>query len=132
MRERLNRWMMGRYGTDQLSRCMFLTALVLFIISCFISLHRIPYAIAWVLMIWGYIRVMSRNTSARYAENQKYLQITGRIRRFFTVRKSRFDQRGIYKFYKCPTCKQTVRVPKGRGRIQITCPKCHAEFIKKS
>ena len=75
---------------------------------------------------------LSRNVSKRYEENQRYLNAKYRAVVKKNNLKKRWAQRSTYRFFKCPQCKQTVRVPKGRGKICITCPKCKTEFIKKS
>ncbi|MCR4842124.1 MAG: hypothetical protein K5840_02555 [Eubacterium sp.] len=136
MRQKLTQFMMGRYGTDDFSRFMLIAWVVVYIAE--IAASRIAGSgsiiatVLWVLtiflVIYNIFRTFSRNTSARLAENQKYLETVGRIKKFF----SRMGQRRYYHFYKCPTCRQTIRVPRGHGRIEITCPKCRSHFIKKS
>lgn len=133
MRQKLARFMIGRYGTDQLSRTMLIVALIAILVASLgFKGSRIVYYIAVILLFGSYFRMFSRNISKRYAENQKFLAKTAGIRNYFRVQKSRFAQRKVYRFYHCPQCNQTVRVPRGRGRIAITCPKCKLEFIKKS
>lgn len=131
MREKLSRFMMGRYGTDSLNKCLLGVSMLLLIISLFIG-RTLLYTVALALLIYSYFRMFSRNTAARMAENDKYLRVTERVRRLFRVNKLRFEQRGAYRFFKCPGCGQQVRVPKGRGRIMITCPKCRVSFEKTS
>lgn len=135
MREKIQRFMIGRYGVDDLGRVLSGTVLVCFLISMFsflVPVFAIFYWIGIALMIYSFFRMFSRNTSKRYAENQKFLnwQYQGVVKR--NQAKTRFAQRKIYRFYKCPQCSQKVRVPKGKGKICITCPKCRTEFVKKS
>ena len=120
MREKIQRFMIGRYGADELAKAQSIAALVLLFLSMFSRLG-IFYWLAIALMIYSTWRMFSKNISARYAENQKYLNY-----------RYQMAQRKNYRFYKCPQCKQKVRVPKGRGKICITCPKCRTEFVKKS
>ena len=131
MREKFERFMAGRYGADELSKAQNVVALVLLVISIFTRMG-IFYWLAIALIIYETFRTFSKNISKRYQENQQYLnyryKLTVKIDRY----KKRFQQRKIYRFYKCPQCKQTVRVPRGRGKICITCPKCRTEFVKKS
>jgi ssDNA-binding Zn-finger/Zn-ribbon topoisomerase 1 len=105
--------------------------MVLFLISM-LSHLGILYWAGLALIIYTYWRMMSKNVSKRYAENQKFLN----IRYQWTVKRNNIKklwaQRGMYRFYRCPQCRQTVRVPKGKGKICITCPKCRTEFVKKS
>lgn len=134
MRERFEKFMEGRYGMDELSRFTDIAALILLIVSLFIkgSTGRILFYIAAVLIIWSYLRIFSRNTQKRYAENERFLSLTGRIRSGFSDRRRRKQQNKIYRYFNCPGCGQRVRVPRGKGKICITCPKCREEFIRKS
>lgn len=131
MGEKLRRFMMGRYGMDSLNKLIFVITLILLAVIWFFP-NRIAELLFWILIVVGYFRCFSRNIPARYAENQKYLRSTEKIRSFFRKKKYRFDQRKTYCFFKCPKCKQQVRVPKGKGKINIRCPKCGEQFVKKS
>lgn len=130
-REKMQQFMYGRYGNDQLSRVYLGITLVLLVLSLFTH-WTIFYIAGIVLLIYCYYRMFSKNITRMSAQNQKYLN----FRYGLAVRrqkvKTRMQQRRVYHFYKCPQCKQKVRVPKGHGKICITCPKCRAEFIRKS
>ena len=131
MRERMQGFMAGRYGTDQLSKLILWISLACLAVSMFTRLN-VFYILGLVLLIYTYYRMFSRNVAKRYEENQKYLN----WRYGFAVRKNKrkvhWEQRKIYRFYKCPQCRQKVRVPKGKGKVAITCPKCRMEFVRKS
>ena len=131
MRRRLEEFMQGRYGADEFSRFIMAVTLVLLILNMF---TRIPllYLLALVFLGYGYFRMFSRNISKRYAENQKYLALENRLRRFFGQKRYLMQQRKEYHIYKCPGCKQKIRIPRGKGKISIRCPKCGEEFIKNS
>lgn len=131
MKEKLRQFMIGRYGVDELSRVQIIVGLVLFVISAIFRMN-ILYWLGLALVIYAYFRIFSRNVSKRYQENQKYLNARYQAAVKKNNMKKRWAQRNTYRFFKCPQCKQTVRVPKGRGKICITCPKCKTEFIKKS
>ncbi len=131
MKERIARMMQGRYGGDQFSQFLSGVALVLLILSLFVR-NRLLSSVALVLLIYIYFRMFSKNISKRYKENLKYLEATAGIRRNVRKRRARTQQRKLYRFYKCPACSQEVRVPKGKGKIEIDCPKCHTKFIKRS
>lgn len=131
MREKMQRFMMGRYGTDQLSRFYLAVTLILLVVSMFSRLS-IFYLLGIVLLVYTYYRMFSRNVSKMYAQNEKFLGIKYKVQGKFAGMKKRMVQRRDYRFYKCPDCRQTVRVPKGKGKIAITCPKCRTEFIRKS
>ena len=123
--------MQGRNGVDELSKALNVIILVLLVISLFTG-WGILYAIALLLMIYMYFRVFSKNIPKRYAENQKYRNLRYDMTIKWNNKKKEWAQRKIYRFYRCPMCRQKVRVPKGRGRICITCPKCRTEFVKRS
>ena len=123
--------MIGRYGADELAKAQSIAALVLLFLSMFSRLG-IFYWLAIALMIYSTWRMFSKNISARYAENQKYLALENRLRRFFGQKRYLMQQRKEYHIYKCPGCKQKIRIPRGKGKISIRCPKCGEEFIKNS
>lgn len=131
MKQRLQKFMSGRYGADELSRMLLAISMVFLIISM-LSRWNLFYLFAIVLLIYTYFRMFSRNVSKRYAENQKYLNWKYRLVVKKDRKKKQWEQRKIYHFYKCPSCGQKVRVPKGKGKICITCPKCRMEFVRKS
>ena len=116
-------FMTGRYGTDKLGLSLLGAALALSLLGSFIPVAAVKLALTlayYGLMFWALFRMFSRNTYARYEENRKFL-------RFFDQLKDR-----EHKYYSCPKCRQTVRVPRGKGKIAITCPKCREKFIKKT
>lgn len=135
MREKMQRFMSGRYGADELSKALNIAVLVSLVLSMFsrvLSVLGIFYWVGLALIIYSCFRMFSKNVSKRHEENQKFLNFRyqGTVKR--NTMKKRWEQRGTYRFYKCPQCSQTVRVPKGKGKICITCPKCRTEFVKKS
>ena len=131
MRQKMQKFMMGRYGADQLGQLLLGTSVVLFLISLFTK-WNIFYILALGLMGYEYYRMMSRQVERRYAQNQKFLNWRYHLLVKWNREEEHFKQRKVYHFYKCPSCKQKVRVPKGKGKICITCPKCRTEFIRKS
>ena len=119
----LRSFMAGRYGTDRLNMailCAGLACSLLSVISPFASLNMILFLLSYGLMILAIFRSLSRNTYKRYRENRKFLQIFGRLK----------DRE--HRYFDCPKCHQMVRVPKGKGKISITCPKCREKFVKKT
>lgn len=122
----LQRVMSGRYGPDQLNTAMLILAIILSITASLTGLGILS-TLVYVLLILAILRLMSRNIYARRKENDRFLKYWWPIR---TKVKNLFDK--DYKFLKCPECKCTLRVPKGKGTIQITCPKCGERFIKKT
>lgn len=131
MRRRLEQFMQGRYGTDELSKFLLAVCLVLLLLNMFTRMQLL-YLLALVLLGYCYFRMFSRNISGRSAENQKYLSWTAGIRRNCMRMKNRVLQSKDYHIYKCPSCGQKIRIPRGKGKICITCPKCRHEFEKRS
>lgn len=130
MKAWLQRFMSGRYGNDQFSNFLCIVSLACLLLGMFVS--GILYYVGLGLLVWCYFRMLSRNIQKRYAENQWYLSKRAVVARWFAARKLRFSQRKDYHYYRCPQCHQELRVPRGRGRISISCPKCGTTFIKKS
>ena len=119
----LRRFMEGRYGNDKLNNSILGAAMILVILALFIRnplVNLIAHVIAYALMFWVIFRTLSRNTYKRYQENRRFLQ-------FFDRLKDR-----DHRYFECPKCRQTVRVPRGKGKIAITCPRCKEKFVRKS
>ncbi|MEE0801419.1 MAG: hypothetical protein U0L91_09095 [Gemmiger sp.] len=129
MRAWFQRFMSGRYGSDSLGNFLCIVALVCLILGFFVGIF---YYIGLALLIYTYFRILSRNIQKRYAENQAFLRGTAGLRAKFGIMQQRFALRKTYRYFSCPHCRQQIRVPKGRGRISITCPKCGTQFVKKS
>lgn len=131
MKEKLRNFMIGRYGIDSFSKFLMGVALVLCILDIFVNNVFIN---SWfvVIIVYVYYRMFSRNHNKRYQENIKFLQIKNKAMSKFQSQKRMMQQRKTHHIYKCPTCNQKIRIPKGKGRICITCPKCKTEFTKTS
>ena len=130
MRDWFRRLMMGRYGVDQLTWVLLVLALVLSLCG---SIFQIGFLrlLCWVVLFFCYFRIFSRNIYARQMENQKLLRLWYRLKNK-TANRPTAQERKNYKVFFCPTCKQKLRVPRGKGKISITCPKCATSFIKKT
>ena len=119
----LRQFMAGRYGTDRLNMVILCAGLAASLLSVLIKIapfNLIFWALSYGLMIWAIVRSLSRNTYKRYQENRKFLQIIDRIK----------DRE--HRYFDCPKCRQMVRVPRGKGKIAITCPRCRERFVKKT
>lgn len=127
----LARMMYGRYGTDQLGFFTLLLMLVLNMVFAFTG-WDVLYILSFALAILSIFRIFSKNVSKRYEENQKFLQMTAPVRSFFSAKTAGLLDLRTHRHFRCPQCKQKIRVPRGKGNIQITCPKCRHEFVKKS
>lgn len=135
MKEKIGRFMAGRYGNYKLNQFMMAVFLGCAVLNLFVRNAYVSTVLnSWecLLILLVYIRMFSRNISKRYAENQKYLALENRLRRFWGQKRYLIQQRKEYHIYKCPGCKQKIRIPRGKGKISIRCPKCGEEFIKNS
>ena len=130
-KDKMARFMYGRYGMDQLSRNLSLICLVLLIVTMFVR-NNVIYMIALVGIVYTYFRVFSRNISRRSEENEKYLKFHYKVVGKLNKIKFRITDSKTHRIFRCPSCSQKIRVPKGKGKISIKCPKCRIEFIKKT
>lgn len=127
----LRRLMAGRYGMDQLSIALLILYLPLSLIVQFSGVRPLEI-VALAPLVLSYFRILSRNIAKRHEENRKFLLWWYPIQNWVSRKIHRIKDRRAQRYFKCPHCKQTVRVPKGKGEIRITCPKCRIEFIKKT
>jgi len=119
----LRNFMAGRYGTDRLNMVILSVGLVASLLSVLIQfapVNLVLFLLSYGMMFWAIFRTLSRNTYKRYQENRKFLQLTGRMK----------DRE--HRYFDCPKCRQMVRVPRGKGKISITCPRCREKFVKKT
>ena len=123
MFRRMNMWlarfMYGRYGSDKLNMVLLVTGLVISLLSSFSGVFLLGY-LSWIPFFFVLFRMFSRNIPARRRENQRFVNFLNRLK----------DRDNRY--FNCPQCHQMVRVPKGKGKINIRCPKCGNKFIKKT
>ncbi len=131
MRDKLQRFMMGRYGLDQFGKFLTWGALGILVIAMFtrVTLLEIP---AVLMLVYGYFRMFSKNTYKRYNENMKFMGLFNKVKWFFDKKKRNLQTRKTHHIYACPKCRQKIKIPKGKGRIMVRCPKCGQEFEKNS
>ena len=123
--------MYGRYGIDTLGKWTVGLGLAIMLIAGWTSNSKLSL-LSWVLIIYSYYRMFSRDYNRRYAENQKFLTWQNKIKYKVNNWKRNLTDRKTHHIYKCPSCGQKIRVPRGKGKIIVTCPKCRTEFQKKS
>ena len=131
MREKIRQFMIGRYGTDGLNQFLSMGSVVL-ILFYFFTHAPIFVWLGFAMLVLCYYRMFSRNISKRTEENYKFYTMNDRVTNKFSGLKDQWANRKLYHYYRCPQCRQKLRVPRGRGRIQISCPRCGTQFIKKS
>jgi hypothetical protein len=125
------RVMMGRYGNDQLSIALLVFYVVLSIAAQVTHLYVIML-IAYIPLVLCFYRMLSRNTGRRYQENVRFLKYWNPVQlRLYNFGK-RMKDRKTHRYFKCPNCSSMLRVPRGKGKISITCPMCKKEFVKKT
>ena len=134
MKERLLRFMAGRNGNDAFNRFLIGLSLALLLLSFVLpeALRRVVYSLFLIILVYTYYRMLSRNLYKRQAENARYWQKRSQFVGWFRLQKERWTQRKDYRFFSCPSCHTTLRVPKGRGKIKIVCRKCGNSFVRKS
>jgi len=128
---KIQQFMQGRYGYDELSRFLAISGLVLILLS-FIPYLRILYFFSIILLVWSWFRTFSKNIYKRQTERQKYLTIKNKISQKLMFYRNVLRDRKTHKYYKCPHCKAVVRISKpGKGKtITINCPKCGQGFTR--
>jgi hypothetical protein len=141
MKERLRKFMAGRYGADELNRFLTICGWVLLLAGFVLSsiqrnatqiLGSLMVTLSWALLIWSIFRTLSKNTQKRASENYQYFVYKNKVVSWWKQRKTRWQDRKVHRYFRCPQCRATVRVPKGKGKIRITCPHCKNQFVKKS
>ena len=137
MRDKIIRFMYGRYGVDELGKHMLISSLVISLLGMILNLFKLKIA-PFICSILSFIiigiiisRALSKNINRRVMENHKYLAKTEKLRNRIKFEKTRFADRKNYRYIKCPNCKNYSRVPRGKGKIKITCRVCKKQFDKK-
>lgn len=134
-RQKMLQFMQGRYGVDQFSNFLIWTGVIIALCTMFIHVQPL-LILSWLLIIYAYVRIFSKNISKRYAQNEKFMNATWEIRNTFAKIKYRikYGQQTAdpYHIYKCRKCGQKIRIPKGKGKIMVICPKCKYQFKKRS
>ena len=122
---RFNRWlydfMRGRNGMDNLNKALFIIVIILDVICIFIK-KRVVYSIFWLVSILFLYRFLSKNLVARQRENDK----------FQSFNKMKYDMRKDYKIFRCKVCGRNIRVPRGKGKIEVTCPVCKNKTVHRT
>ena len=131
MKQKFQNFMSGRYGVDDFSKALLYATLALCLVSLF-TRNRMLNLLLTAGLVFIYYRMFSKNYSRRYQENLWYLRQKDKVMHFFRRQNSLAPQRKTHRIYTCPQCRQKIRIPKGHGKVQITCPQCKTAFIKRS
>ncbi len=128
--QKLQQFLYGRYGSDKLSLFLLVVGLLFSLLG---RLFFWPlFLIADVLYFYALFRILSRNIPARQREYSAFLKVWNPIEGWLRLQKRKWKERGQYKYFKCPSCRQRLRAPRGRGKIQVTCQRCKTVFLKKT
>lgn len=128
---KFSRFMYGRNGNDTLNTFLLIASLVCSILSSF-KPFIILYPISSILLIYMLYRFFSKNLEKRRRENAKFFELKSKAMGEFNLLKRKWQDRNTHRYFKCPNCKKSLRVPKGRGKIEIVCPRCNHKFIRKT
>lgn len=133
MKEKFIRFMAGRNGNDRLNVFILALDIILLIISSLLPVgSQIIHVIVLLLLGIAYFRMLSKDLYRRREENGKYLRLRYKVTGTLKLRYEQWVQRRDYKFFACPSCKTTLRVPRGHGKIKIVCRKCGKSFTGKT
>ncbi len=121
----------GAYGPDALQKFLVYVTLACVVVNLFLK-NQILNTIGWVFLVFYMYRLLSKNYNARYNENQKFLGLTAKYRYKLEQHKKLAEEKKYHRIYSCPNCKQKIRIPKGKGKIMVRCPKCQTEFQRRS
>ncbi len=130
MREKIYRFMQGRYGNDTLNNVLMVLCIIFLVLNLFTRqfILELIGLFFWAVVIF---RMFSKNTYRRYQENQSFMNLIAPITKYKTLQQKR-RQDPSHKYYRCPSCHQIVRLPKGHGKVVVTCPKCQRQFEKRT
>ena len=124
-------FMQGRYGYDELNNGLFIVFIVFWVLSL-VTGKSFFYTLGLAALVYSLYRSLSRDHMKRSKERLWFLQQIEKVKRFFRITKQRWEQRNTHKFFRCKQCGAMVRIPKGKGQIEITCPKCGNKFIERT
>ena len=138
MRDKIRAFFYGRYGSDPFNRFLSACALVLLLVSIILNMCKVAalsslfYLFALALLVYSLFRSLSKNIYKRQEENGKYLVQKTKVQGKIGLLKQRWKDRKDYRYFRCPACKASLRVPRGKGKIRITCRKCGHVFEEKT
>lgn len=131
LREKFRHFMIGRYGMDQLGQFVSGLLFAVILLNLF-TRNRLLELVALAGLFYLYFRMFSKNIGKRYQENQAFLTLRFRITEKLRLWKLKANDQKTHRIYRCPKCRQKIRIPKGHGKVSIHCPKCGTDFIRKS
>ena len=130
LREHLYAFMIGRNGSDELTRAILILYLALFIVNLFVR-SWIVNIVAYAIIVYSLFRMLSRNLLARRRENAAYLRLQNSVTSFFRLQRNKWRDRKTHVYRRCKTCKSTLRLPRQKGKHTVKCPCCGQRFSVK-
>lgn len=131
MMNQLKKFMYGRYGIDQYTRAIIILGLIMTLISS-LTRNSIIMMLSYIPIVYAFYRILSKNIQKRSRENYIYCDIIRKIKVKINNFKLLLIGTKTHKYYKCKNCRQMIRVPRGKGKISISCPKCKKEFVSRT
>ncbi len=128
---RMAAMMQGRHGTDNLSNALVVAGLVLVVLAALFGLDLLSW-VALVILAWACFRCFSRNEAKRASENEAYLRLVSKPKKTASVVSKAWKNRKTTRYFKCKGCGKVLSVPRGKGKLRVTCPQCHQQTIRKS
>jgi len=125
--EKMRTWLTGRNGADELATFIICCALVVVVANIFLNTAFLS-VLALALMVYAWWRMSSKNVNARMRENRAFAELLGPVRPWIKNPVAAFTEARSYKHLRCPSCSQRMRVPRGKGKLRVRCPKCRATF----
>lgn len=122
-------FMLGRYGQDEFYLFLTITGFVFLLLS---AISQVFWVLGLFCVLYALFRCYSRNITKRRKEREAYLRIAAKPKNWFSLQKRKWEERKTHRYFKCSNCKQVLRVPKGKGKIAITCPKCQTKNTHKT
>jgi len=126
-RQRLQKFFIGRNGQDQFGLALMIFAIVFGFIN-----YMVCTVISWGLLAFAVFRMLSKNLPHRRKENMVFMKIWNKVKKPFLIWRARYNERKFYKIFRCPKCRQKLRVPKYKGTVKVRCTKCGDAFIRKT
>ena len=131
MMMRFSRWMYGRYGNDELGRFLLLAAIVLAVLS-YLPYLQVLSLLALAVLAWSNFRCFSKNIPRRRAELDRFLRVKNKWKTALSLRRRMWRERKTHRYVKCKHCRAVLRVPRGRGKVQVGCPRCKGDTSVKT
>ena len=136
---KIQQFMAGRYGNDRFTLFLSIAGMLIYCFGNVLRWFRSTYIVGIIvclvgtlMLYYGIFRAFSKNYPARQKELNLYLRLSEKPRAGLRLLVNKIRDRKTHRYFKCKNCKTVMRVPKGRGKIEITCPKCREKVVKKT